>query len=300
MGSLRALRARSCARWRVRGRARRCPRRRGRRRGSAAGRCRPDPPRHGADGRGAPRRSRAALSPPAGRAPGCGESRAGELESWPRWWCGAMRCGPGAAAGAVFARRRGAERGRARRDSAAWRGAGENKCIKGRWKAARGGEAGGKGWALRGAPPPRWLGSERSAGMGRPVGDSGRRRRQPRRRAAAVGSGAAAGTRGRGGCAAALPSGAGGRCASRRWPERGEPKRSCLVCPQRHRPGALRVSLGWRWVGGCAGPAPGVRRGGGAGVQRAVIYGLPGRSRALGGRGSCVSSSPSIMDGNKY
>lgn len=30
-----------------------------------------------------------------------------------------------------------------------------------------------------------------------------------------------------------------------------------------------------------------------------MIYGLAGSSRARGGRGSCASSSPSIMDGNK-
>ncbi|KAM9533154.1 semaphorin-6D isoform 2-T2 [Guaruba guarouba] len=76
--------------------------------------------------------------------------------------------------------------------------------------------------------------------MGRPAGYSGRSRR-PRRRAAAVGSGAAAGTGGRGWCAAALPSGAGGRGGSQRWPERGEPKRSCLVYTRRNYPGALGV-----------------------------------------------------------
>uniref|UniRef100_A0A663EES6 Semaphorin-6D n=1 Tax=Aquila chrysaetos chrysaetos TaxID=223781 RepID=A0A663EES6_AQUCH len=74
--------------------------------------------------------------------------------------------------------------------------------------------------------------------MGRPAGDGGRRR-QPRRRAAAVGSGAAAGTRVRGGAAERsgrplrepAPAGAGG----------GSRKRSRLVCPRRNRPGARRV-----------------------------------------------------------
>lgn len=43
------------------------------------------------------------------------------------------------------------------------------------------------------------------------------------------------------------------------------------------------------------------RAGAGRAARPAVIYGLPGSgSRAMGGRGSRVSSSPSIMDGNKY
>lgn len=125
-------------------------------------------------------------------------------------------------------------------------------------KKKSGGGLGGKGRALRGAPPPCWLGSERSAGMGAPGGGSGRRSspaagspaggRRPR---------AAAGTRRR---CRAEPSrstcGSGGAAA--------EPGRR--VGPRRKRPGA-----------------------GGEGTV-SVVRGLCGGGRALGGRGSCTAA----------
>lgn len=163
--------------------------------------------------------------------------------------------------------RRGA--GFARRRSEAGRGEGRVKTNtlkggeKGKTREKRGKkkkiivrqEEGGKGWALRGAPPPRWLGSEQSAGMGRPAGGSGRRR-QPRRRAAAPGSGSGRyghrgghGARGRSGGAGPSPAG----------------RRGSLGQLQRALSGGVSA---------------------GSGDLRA-----PGGCQALGGRGSCAPIS---------